>query len=302
MGASMRWLLGLALAFVVSAQAAAQVQVQDDKFSASATFNGPKKAVNPFGGTARMWNIRAWIDKKTGAVTEQLYVDTSYLGYWRFWETAADDQAEPLEVVAIDRTVLDCTGGCLYSETVGVTLPIDYVRKHAATGFQIKINAKSGDYLILDVGADQIQPVLNAMDVYKAAAIAAGVGPGAPAAGAAPIQPSATPPMATPPLAASPVAAPPMDKSPMGGAAAPPHFGVEFMTWVYGGVLIVMVEPGSVAERAGLVAGDVVKQFDGKPTPTRAALLDAVHGETAGRSVSIDIVRTNKPMTLTAQF
>lgn len=277
----MRWSFGLVLALVVTTQAVAQVQVEDDKFSASATITGAKKAINPFGGTFRMWNIRAWIDKKTGEVTEQLYLETSYLGHWRFWQTAADDQADPLEVVAIDRSVDDCTGMCSYSETVGVTLPNDYVRRHAATGFQVKVSAKSGDSLILDVGADQIQPVLNAIDAYKSASIAAGTLEGSPSG-------SVTP---TPPAS---VVAP--------AGVGPQHFGVKFMTWMFGGVLIVNVDPGSVAEHAGLLSGDIVKQFDGKPIANQAALSDAVHSETAGRAVPIYIVRRNKPMTLTAQF
>ncbi len=47
------------------------------------------------------------------------------------------------------------------------------------------------------------------------------------------------------------------------------------------GLVVVNIKPGSVAEKAGLAAGDVILKFDGQPTPDEAAmdsLLDSAQG------------------------
>ncbi len=38
------------------------------------------------------------------------------------------------------------------------------------------------------------------------------------------------------------------------------------------GLVVVNIKPGSVAEKAGLSAGDVILKFDGQPTPDEAAM------------------------------
>ena len=70
----------------------AAAKVQDDKFSSAATIIGTLEAVNPLGGTSRMWRLRSWIDKQDLSVRHQLYVETSYFSHWRFWEVATDDR------------------------------------------------------------------------------------------------------------------------------------------------------------------------------------------------------------------
>jgi hypothetical protein len=158
----------LTLAFATASLAAPSAKIEDDNFSAQATVSGPSKLINPFGGTSRLWFIRGWVDKSSGAATYQLYVQTGYLWHWRFWQAAADDHAGPHQVVPIDRTVEDCGGGlCAYDETVGVELDDAFIRSRAG-GFQLKLSGQSGDELILSVSQDQIAPVLAAVDQYEA--------------------------------------------------------------------------------------------------------------------------------------
>ncbi|HEY2826601.1 MAG TPA: PDZ domain-containing protein [Pirellulales bacterium] len=64
-----------------------------------------------------------------------------------------------------------------------------------------------------------------------------------------------------------------------------PELGVSTYSGEYGqskGLVVVRVMPHSAADRAGLVPGDVILQFNGQPTPDDTALetiLDAAHGD-----------------------
>jgi hypothetical protein len=135
-------------------------QLTDDKFSPLLSFVGLPASVNPFGGTFRLWQLRTWIDKQSHKVSHQLYVTTRYMGSWRFYEAAADDGANELPLVKIASDVEDCAGGCSLVETFGIDIPDATLRTKALTGFQIKVSAKSGDSLILDVTPAQIQSEL----------------------------------------------------------------------------------------------------------------------------------------------
>ena len=152
------------------ARAAPQVEIQDDNFSPSATFIGPAQSINPFGGTYRLWRLRSWVNKANGRVDHQLYVDTNYMWGRRGWAYANDDNAGEHRVVQIAHSASNCRGrdkaGCVYYETIGVDLDDAFVRRRA-DGFQIKLTARSGDELILDVNAAQIAPVLEAIDAYQ---------------------------------------------------------------------------------------------------------------------------------------
>jgi hypothetical protein len=151
-----------------AAVAAPQVIVQDDEFSADATFIGPAEAVNPLFGTYRLWRLRSWVTKSSHRVTHQLYVDTNTFDR-RGWNQAADEDAGQRRVVRIAASSAGCRRksdiGCVYHETVGVALDDAFVRAHAG-GFRVKLSARSGDDLIIDVSATQIAPVLEAIDAY----------------------------------------------------------------------------------------------------------------------------------------
>jgi hypothetical protein len=145
------------------------VQVESDQFSKDITLTGVGVLINPLGGTVRKWFIRSWINKDTHAVSHQLYVSISYTGDWKFFQWAADDTSKTLEVVKIDSHVDSCSGGflgCDLSETVGITLDDATLRGRATQGYQIKLSAKSGDALILDISPEQITKQLAAVDAY----------------------------------------------------------------------------------------------------------------------------------------
>lgn len=142
------------------------VQIAGDKFSKEITFVGPAADVNPFGGTTRTWRIRSWLNRDTKTVAHQLYVEINYIGGWRWYSIAANDNAETMPVVKIASQVGSCLGGCIMYETVGIELPTALLRARATTGFQVKLTAQSGDTLVLDVKPNMIGPQLQAIDGY----------------------------------------------------------------------------------------------------------------------------------------
>jgi len=112
------------------------------------------------------WFIRSFIDKKTHGVTHQLYVDLRYFGDWKFFQSAADDNARPLEVVRISSNVDNCRGICTLEETISVALNDVILRARAQTGYPIKISAQRGDSFVLTISSDQIQLQIDAIASY----------------------------------------------------------------------------------------------------------------------------------------
>jgi serine protease Do len=68
------------------------------------------------------------------------------------------------------------------------------------------------------------------------------------------------------------------------------------------GVMIIGVQPGSVAERGGLVQGDVVVGFGSTPIVSLADLTGAVAGVAPGATVIAHVVRAGKDQEVSLQF
>jgi hypothetical protein len=156
----------------VLAAKAPVVIVADDKFSKEATLSGPAGFKNPFAGTSRTWFLRSFVDKATHQVTHQLYVDIGYVGSWRWYEAAADDSATGLPVQKVSSQVGGCGGfgGCILDEVVVVAIPGETLATRRATGFEVKLAAKSGDSLVLPITSQMISLQLQAVDGYVTAA------------------------------------------------------------------------------------------------------------------------------------
>lgn len=282
----MRVLAGLLVAAVLTASGepaaaaprAPEVQVTTDQFSKDVTFLGPQQIINPFGGTIRSYRLRSWVNKETKAVEHQLYVEISYIGSWRWYSTAADDTAQDLPVTRIGSNVSSCSFGCSLSETVGVALSDEALRRRAASGMQIKISARSGDGLIIDLPAPQIGLQLTAIDRYLGVSTAAD-----PAAAV----------IATP------------------GATLGADLGADFdevpnyarnpFTRT-GGALVTWVKRDSVAARAGIKWADVIVEFGGEPVSGADDLRSRVAATAPGSEVSVKVVRGRKPILLVGRF
>jgi S1-C subfamily serine protease len=68
------------------------------------------------------------------------------------------------------------------------------------------------------------------------------------------------------------------------------------------GAVIVVVQPGTGAEDAGLREGDLVVALDGTPVTGSEGLREAIQAQPPGTEVSIDVVRAGSPTTLQARL
>jgi S1-C subfamily serine protease len=64
-------------------------------------------------------------------------------------------------------------------------------------------------------------------------------------------------------------------------------------------LLVVAVTPGGPAARAGVLVGDVIVSFDGRPIASSDDLLDALTGDRIGKPVTVGILRGGTAQTIT---
>ena len=77
-------------------------------------------------------------------------------------------------------------------------------------------------------------------------------------------------------------------------AASPP-------TWIGAdafsmGALLVDIQPGGPADKAGLKSGDFIYRFDNKGVPSMAALFELVHATPAGKAVEVYFLRGDQQL------
>ena len=68
------------------------------------------------------------------------------------------------------------------------------------------------------------------------------------------------------------------------------------------GLLVLLVSPGSAADKAGVRVGDILVSLDGKPLAAAPDLPAAVAGESVGKTVKIEGVRASRPITFAVTF
>jgi hypothetical protein len=68
------------------------------------------------------------------------------------------------------------------------------------------------------------------------------------------------------------------------------------------GAVIVVVDPNSIADRAGVTPGDIVYEYGGKPISTSREFQKAVEGTARGGSVQFRVLRGNQRLEFSAQF
>ncbi|MGB9627589.1 MAG: Do family serine endopeptidase [Thermodesulfobacteriota bacterium] len=64
------------------------------------------------------------------------------------------------------------------------------------------------------------------------------------------------------------------------------------------GVLISQVYPGTGAEKAGLLSGDIIKSVDDKPIKNVGELVKEIQKKKVGEKVKLSIIREGKPLTI----
>lgn len=125
--------------------------------------------------------VRAFIDKKTGATTFQVYQYISYSGSWRFYttanyETPMGPDSKPVTVIA--RNVNSCSAyvGCSFTEHVGFEVSEEMLRAIGAryalqpgSIWRFKFASKSGGDWQDGMATAEVAGILASVDRYRAA-------------------------------------------------------------------------------------------------------------------------------------
>ena len=111
--------------------------------------------------------LRSWIDRRTGEVANQLYVEASYTGAERTYDAAHDSAGDPLRFIPISRNEIACSNGCSYAEEFAAALPTSLLSAHRS-GLTVTFTAKSGPPLTIAVAGELIDKQLAAIDAARA--------------------------------------------------------------------------------------------------------------------------------------
>ena len=242
-------------------------KVSDDSLDTTATISTEAGFQDKRGLLGIVWNdnfLRAFIDKKTGVATFQVYQRIAYSGDWRFYQQVnyeTPDGPQAVEVTSIAQDVVGCSayGGCTHDEAFGFSVPESLLRRIAslyqpgvALGWRFKFKAKAGDDWQDGMLPAEIVGMLQVVDAYRR-----DHGLSAAMTDAASV------------------------------STPPPQFGID-VDMVGEGAYIKSVAPGSVAASMGIVPGMVISKVNGES-------IKGVDRPTFGRLIGI----TGPRLTLT---
>ncbi|HTV90636.1 MAG TPA: hypothetical protein VME41_16590 [Stellaceae bacterium] len=106
--------------------------------------------------------LRSWIDTQNSQVLTQLYVEDSYSGAVRTYDTARTSEGETLKFVPISKNKIACDNGCSYAEEIAADLPEPLLQAHRQ-GLAVVFSAQSGPDLAIAVPGDLIDRQLAAI-------------------------------------------------------------------------------------------------------------------------------------------
>ena len=237
-------------------------------------------------GPMRMvWNdefVRGVVDKKTGQKSFQIYASIIYEGNQRSFATATYQTAggtQSVPVIALSREVTNCAvGDCTYTEHIAFPVDEEYLRQLAAgyvpgkpALWHFKLIARSGPAYTGEISNAEVAGFLAKVDEYT---------------GALPVS-----------IENAANASLKLDLG-VGGmpVAATPEQPNR------AGVLIIAVNHGSVAQKSGIIVGDILLEFNGQAIKTPSDLEAAVAGCAANSAVVIKLYRGTDTLALKAQF
>jgi S1-C subfamily serine protease len=169
---------------------------------------------------------------------------------------------------SVTEGIVSATGRTV-SEGNGVTIP-DAIQTSAA------INPGNSGGALVDLGSDVVGiPTLAATDPQLGGGAAPGIG------------------FAIPSNTVRDIA---QQLITNGGKVTNTHrayMGVRIATVTGGGVVLVQVDPGGPAAKAGLVAGDVITQIDGRDVPDTAALTAILATHKPGDVIKVTVMRND---------
>ncbi|HLN48979.1 MAG TPA: PDZ domain-containing protein [Steroidobacteraceae bacterium] len=237
-------------------------------------------------GLMRMvWNdeyLKGVIDKKTGQKSFQVYASIVYGGNQRSFATATYQAAggtQSVPVTAVSAEVTGCAvGDCTYTERIAFPVDEEYLRQLAAAYvpgraalWHFKVIPKSGPAYAGQISNAEIVGFLTKVDEVT---------------GALPVS---------------------IDKA--ANASLKLDLGIGGMAVAAtpeqpkrAGVLITAVTHGSVAQKSGIIVGDILFELDGHPITTPADLEAAVAACAANSTIAIKLYRGTDTLALKARF
>ncbi len=262
--------------------------VKDDLPSATATISTEPGFVQHSGPLHMVWQdefLTAAVDHKSGQKSFLVHQVITYSGKWRDYENARYQSAGgPRSVPAtlVRKEEVNClTGDCTYTEDVAFAVDEDTLRQAAAKYapgrpvlWSYTVSLKSGSALNAGLSSAEIAGLLAKVDQYLGA----------------PLMPAA---VAAAPIPASNRIDFGVDGIPVAPTAEQPNRT---------GILITTVGPGSVAQKSGIIVGDILYEFNGRRITALAQLHAAVAACAANATVPIKVFRGLDPLAVSAHF
>jgi hypothetical protein len=227
--------------------------------------------------------LAARIDHDSGRVSYEMDVSFTYRGTARSYQTAEFrglQQLETVPVKVLKRQTINCpTGECTYTETLAVAID-EAVLRHIAQAYvpgkpelwRFRILAKGGPDYRGALSNAEVAGLLAKVDYY----------------------------VQNPTAAQAPPPPPPPARLQFGISGLPVAPSAEAPNRA--GVLVVSVSPGSIAQQAGIITGDIIYELEGHPIRSPNDLQAAVAASATRPLARIKLYRGTEAKTLEAHF
>jgi hypothetical protein len=259
--------------------------VQQNPIDFTTTISTQNGFVRHSGPMRMVWNdeyLKGVIDHKTGQKSFQVYAWTIYSGNWRSYETASyqtPSGPKSVPLTKIGKEVANCAvGECTYTERVAFPVDEEMLRRLAAanapgdaTVWTYTLSAKSGPGFRGELSSAEIAGLLAKVDE-----------------------------LINSPPAAKPKITDEVLKFDLGVAGMQVAATADQTNRA--GILITGVDRGSVAQKSGIIVGDILYEFGGHPIKTLADLQSAAAAGAANSAVTIRLFRGTDRMAVAAQF
>jgi len=139
---------------------------------------GPRRQHgDPFLGVrdTNFFLLRSFIDTRNRETAHQLFVEDSYVGKEKLWDTARDGSGQELRVVPISKHEITCEARCSYAEEFAAVLPAPLLR--GGNSLTVTFADQAGDRKTIAVPPELVQKQLAAMDGVLAARPAVAAAP-----------------------------------------------------------------------------------------------------------------------------
>ncbi len=259
--------------------------VQQNPIDSTTTISTENGFVRHSGPMRMVWNdeyLKAVIDHKTSQKSFQVYAWTIYSGNWRSYESASYQTAngpKSVPLAKIGKGVANCAvGECTYTERVAFSVDEEVLRRLAAANapdaaavWTYTLSAKSGPEFRGELSRAEIAGLLAKVDDLINA-----------------------------PPAAKPSVADEVLKFDLGVAGMQVPATADQTNRA--GILVTGVDRGSVAQKSGIIVGDILYEFGGHPIKTLADLHSAVAAGAANSGVAIRLFRGTDRVSVAVQF